>query len=105
MIKFFVKHSSDNGYYEGYVVALNGGDMSNTMNQSIFGDQIELFMLPRRGYKFMQGLKTFWLCDIGIGKTKEEADTSFMKHDWFKRSKSKIQNDRFWAYNREQETK
>jgi len=89
---------SKGSYYEAYVTALNGGDMWNTLDQSMWGDQIELFVLPNRGVPmFMKGVKTFWLEDIGIGKTREEADASYMKHKWFKRSKQKIQNDRFWS--------
>lgn len=99
--KVVLKFSKD-GYYEGYVTALNGGDMGNTIEQSMFGDQVQLFMVPKRGYKFMQGLKTFWLCDIGIGKTRAEADATYMQHDWFKRSKQQIQNDRFWSSDMEE---
>ena len=93
-------------YYEAYVTAVNGGDMNNTIDQSMWGDQIQLFMLPNRGVPiYMKGLKTFWLCDIGIGKTKEEADASYMKHDWFKRSKQQLQNDRFWSIDMDEQRK
>lgn len=85
-------------YYEAYVTALNGGDMSSNLDQSMWGDRIELFVIPNRGVpSFMKGIKSFWLQDIGIGKTREEADATYCKHVWFKRSKEEIQLDRFWG--------
>ena len=86
-------------YYEAYVTALNGGDMSDELEQSMWGDQIEVFVIPNRGVpKYMKGVKSFWLEDIGIGKTKKEADDTYEKHTWFKRSgKQELQNDRFWS--------
>ena len=90
----FSKHC----YYDAYVTALNGGDMACNLDQSMWGDHIELFVVHTRGVKaYMKGIKTFWLEDIGIGKTKEEADATYMKHRWFKRSKKQLQNDRFWS--------
>ena len=91
--------------YKGWVLALTGGDLGDTLKQEMYGDMIKIFFPPVRGESLYKGEKTWWLTDIGIGKTKEECLNSFGKHDWFRRSKSKIQNDRFWAYNREQETK
>ena len=101
--KVIIKFTKDS-YYEAYVTALNGGDMSNVLEQSMWGDSIQLFILPNRGVEsFMKGLKTFWLEDIGIGKTKEEADATYLKHRWFKRSKAQIQNDRFWSVDMEKQ--
>tara|TARA_R110000803_G_scaffold37570_4_gene80957 strand:- start:1851 stop:2291 length:441 start_codon:yes stop_codon:yes gene_type:complete len=95
--KVIIKFTAD-FYYEAYVTALNGGDMSDKLEQSMWGDQIELFVIPNRGVpSYMKGVKSFWLEDIGIGKTKEEADATYLKHRWFKRSKQQIQNDRFWS--------
>lgn len=84
-------------YYDAYVLGVNGGDMSSSMPQSMWGDQIKLFIVPGRGRNVMAGVHELWLTDIGIGKTKAEADQSFCKHDWFSRYKNQIQNDRFWS--------
>lgn len=84
-------------YYDAYVLGVNGGDMSSSMPQSMWGDQIKLFIVPGRGRNVMAGVRELWLTDIGIGKTKAEADQSFCKHDWFGRYKNQIQNDRFWS--------
>ena len=104
--KVVLKHS-EGSYYEAYVTALTGGDMASTLKQSMWGDHIELFVVPKRGVKkYMKGVRTFWLEDIGIGKTRAEADATYMEHRWFKRSKKQIQNDRFWSIDMaEQRTK
>ncbi len=91
--------------YKGWVISLTGGDFSSSMKQELDGDKISIFFPPVRGESIYKGNKTWWLCDIGIGKTLEECHESYCKHDWFKRPKDHIQNDRFWAYNREQENK
>jgi len=82
---------------KGWVLALNGGDFENQIDQQQWGDQIKVFFPPVRGEHFYRGVKTWWLMDIGIGKTKAEAHASYCKHTWFKRSKKAINNDRFWA--------
>ena len=90
----------ENVYYDAYVLAVNGGDMANTIKQSMWGDQIKLFVLPKYKSKrcdTMIGIQYLWLTDIGIGTTKAEADKTFCKHNWFKRGKNRIQNDRFWS--------
>lgn len=84
-------------YNEGWVLALNGGDMRNDIEQEMWGDQIKFFFPPKRGNKILYGVKTLALCDIGIGKTKAEADATYCKHDWFKRPIKEIQNQRFWG--------
>lgn len=102
--RVIVKFGND-FYLEGWVTALSGGDFATSIrNPSPFGDKISFFIEPKRGLDFhFTGNKEFWLQDIGIGKTRKEADESYRKHDWFKRSKSKIQNDRFWAWIHEKE--
>jgi hypothetical protein len=89
--------------HKGWVLSLTGGDFGTSMKQEMWGDMISIFFPPIKGETFYKGVQTWWLMDIGIGKTKEECLESYCKHDWFKRSKSKIQNDRFWAYVREKQ--
>jgi len=89
--------------HEGWVLSLTGGDYQTDMQQWLEGDTITVFFPPKKGQSFYRGKVTFWLMDIGIGKTKEECIKSWCKHDWFKRSKDKINNDRFWAAIKEKE--
>jgi len=83
---------------KGWVLSLTGGDFSSSMQREMYGDKISIFFPPIRGDKFYRGIKTWWLTDIGIGKTLEECHESYCKHDWFKRSKSDIQHHRFWSH-------
>lgn len=88
---------SEGDAHEAWVLSLTGGDFGTSMKQMEYGDTIRLFFPPKRGESFYRGEKTFWLMDIGIGKTKEECIKSYCKHDWFKRSLDHINHDRFWA--------
>ena len=83
---------------EGYVLGLNGGDFGTSMKQDLYGDRIKFFFVPTRGEKFYKGEHEWWLMDIGIGKTKQEAIDTCEKYQWFKRSKAQLANDRFWAW-------
>ena len=83
--------------FKGWVLGLTGGDFGTSMKYELWGDMITFFFPPVRGEKFYRGKKLFWLMDIGIGKTKEEALNSFEKHDWFKRSKEDINFHRWLA--------
>lgn len=91
--------------HKGWVLSLTGGDFGTSMKQEMYGDKISIFFPPIKGETFYKGVQTWWLMDIGIGKTKKECLDSYCKHDWFRRSKSKIQNDRFWAHIREKEAR
>jgi len=64
------------------------------------GDTFECFIIPKRG-GVMKGLHTLWLCDVGIGKTKKEAEENYCKYHFFKRGKSTIINDAYWHQVRE----
>ena len=88
---------SEGEAHEAWVLSLTGGDFETSMTPEIFGDRIKFFFPPKSGEKFYKGLHTWWLMDIGIGKTKEECHASYCKHDWFKRSKNAINTHRFWA--------
>lgn len=84
--------------HKGWVLSLTGGDYGTSMSADIYGDKISIFFPPVRGEDLYKGIQTWWLMDIGIGKTKQECLASYRKHDWFRRPKSHIQNDRFWAH-------
>ena len=83
---------------KGWVLSLTGGDFGSSMQKEMYGDMISFFFPPKRGETFYKGIKTWWLMDIGIGKTEEECHASFCKHNWFRRSKDNIQHHRFWAH-------
>ena len=89
---------------KGWVLSLTGGDLGQSMKYEMYGDMISFFFPPIRGEKFYRGIKTWWLTDIGIGKTEQECLDSYCKHDWFRRSKDNIQNHRFWSWVGEQKT-
>jgi hypothetical protein len=60
------------------------------------GDTFECFVVPKHG-GYLKGLHTLWLRDVGIGKTKKEAEQNYEKYYFFKRSKSRIMNDAYWT--------